>query len=289
MSNKSKEMEAVIVGYPAAIMANNNENCDDPSKADLKRLDVGSIITIKSIKTVDNKIIKKLSKLNVTGWCNHDKQINSLNNKLTKLGNENIKLNEMNNELKLKLVNLNYVNNIKNINKWNYIDITNYICSLNVEYKKYYNILLKSLKNENLCGNNLFKINRNDLNRFGVNDFQHKIDILEYIENLKESCDDMNINVNKKDRKGYHSKNKHKKVKRKYGQKKKKNKKRKKRKQTEIIRKIEVKNDDNDVKDSDVDDGKIEVESVSNLIVDNISENLELKGLCVDVILLCLW
>ena len=71
-----------------------------------------------------------------------------------------------------------------NYEKWNADMITNWIISLGQEYEPYEKLLRMNLKKESLDGSCLKELDKNDLHRFGVENFKHKSAILRHIQQL---------------------------------------------------------------------------------------------------------
>ena len=74
---------------------------------------------------------------------------------------------------------------IKNYQNWNYDNITDWIISLDDGiYEKYEKILREQLKDEEMSGDVLSTLDKNDLGRFGIKNYKHKLAILNHIKKL---------------------------------------------------------------------------------------------------------
>eukprot|EP01083_Nonionella_stella_P184385 669220_1 len=73
---------------------------------------------------------------------------------------------------------------LKNYENWNANDVVNWIIHLNSKYRKYENILKSNMIKENIRGTHLEMLNRNDLSRLGINDFDDKYHIIQQIQAL---------------------------------------------------------------------------------------------------------
>src|SRR5690606_11472900 len=62
------------------------------------------------------------------------------------------------------------------------------------KYKKYENILRKNINNLNLNGNLLNKINRKDLENWGIKDIEITVEIEEFIKKLTTNNNNINDN-----------------------------------------------------------------------------------------------
>ena len=85
-------------------------------------------------------------------------------------------------------------NNLLNWSKWNSNEIINWIYSLdNGKYcHKYKDIIKNEISKQNILGKHLPSLNKLDLQSWGINDYQDRIDLLNEINNL---CKD-NQNAN---------------------------------------------------------------------------------------------
>ena len=62
--------------------------------------------------------------------------------------------------------------------------IVDWIISLNEDYVKYEDILRVNLNKESLDGSCLVELDKNDLHRFGIDNYKHKSAILKQIKQL---------------------------------------------------------------------------------------------------------
>merc|ERR1712228_334622 len=69
--------------------------------------------------------------------------------------------------------------------EWEWHDIMEWIISLNNgKYKKYQNVLTEKLMEEEVKGQHLCYIDKNDLHRFGISSFSDKVDVYHRIQRL---------------------------------------------------------------------------------------------------------
>ena len=136
----------------------------------------------------------------------HNQRIESENQSLRKqaadLNEESKEYKSELSEIQMKYQNLlNKLKNKKEIdlnswNQWNADTITDWIVGLSQEYKAYDANLRTKMNEESLNGKNLVDLDRNDLDRFGIKRFQHKLAILEAIKGLtmgNDNIDSMEI------------------------------------------------------------------------------------------------
>merc|ERR1712176_1012288 len=81
----------------------------------------------------------------------------------------------------------------KNYTEWDCNDIVQWLCSIeNGRYKKYESKISMAIKDENITGQHLMDIDKNDLHRIGITDFGDKKSVLNHIKSLKVDKNDEN-------------------------------------------------------------------------------------------------
>eukprot|EP01084_Bolivina_argentea_P057690 105393_1 len=78
----------------------------------------------------------------------------------------------------------------KQYKMWDADNITDWIISLNGEYRKYKHALRHKLREEEVDGSVLHGVDKTDLDRFGIKSFKHKLEIMKHINELVNSSDD---------------------------------------------------------------------------------------------------
>ena len=140
-----------------------------------------------------NQVLQKENDSLKSDIANKTAMINSLQDEVVRLKQQNLKLNDDQKEMQMEL------NDIKNkynkllskekLNENKYLEwdsehVADWILSLDDEYGVYEEVLRRNLKNESVDGTLLGDLERNDLHRFGINNLKHKIAIMKHMKRL---------------------------------------------------------------------------------------------------------
>jgi len=138
-----------------------------------------------AIKKEQEDIVKNEKNLNIEKLLKNTQYISKIKNNQQLFDEELVKLN--NNINNYEKVLLKYLNPPKtdNYKSWKPEDIVKWIITLDGGvYAQYTDKLLKALKENELSGDDLKDLTKNDLFLFGVNVFKHRVNLMKHFERL---------------------------------------------------------------------------------------------------------